>query len=421
MTNKLIFLITITFISSISFADESNSTYFYNFYQTNRAMAMGNAFSPVSDDATAIFYNPAALAFRDKGEIQFNLAQGNLNKNTEEFVKGIKDIQDSNLSDNDKNTALAEHIEKYYGDALGLRTKLLEFMWARKNWGIALIPAQVSVQAIPHKQVGPVVDLNAYKDTSLTYAHAGLLTDTLSVGGALHVVHRNHLSGLYTSLDLALDEDTFDVKNTKEGLGVNLDIALMWKPFRHLVLKPNKKIKKPSKPVDEFVPDEDGSEDPNAEVKTDLSQVKVYENSIPLTLSFVTRNALSTGYKKMKMVNKDALEAPDKDPAVIDIGAGYSVFDNSVNRLDVTMEFKNLLHEDSSFQRNSHAGLEYSIYRSWVKLALRAGVNQSYFTAGIGLQLTALSIDVATYGEEMGTQNHKIENRVTAATLGFVF
>lgn len=40
-------------------------------YISTRAMGMGNAFTAVADDHSAMFYNPAALARRENGNLHF--------------------------------------------------------------------------------------------------------------------------------------------------------------------------------------------------------------------------------------------------------------------------------------------------------------------------------------------------------------
>ncbi|MCB0384245.1 MAG: hypothetical protein KDD43_02535, partial [Bdellovibrionales bacterium] len=42
-------------------------------YISTRAMGMGNAFTAVADDHSAMFYNPAALARREDGNLHFFL------------------------------------------------------------------------------------------------------------------------------------------------------------------------------------------------------------------------------------------------------------------------------------------------------------------------------------------------------------
>ncbi len=59
-----------------------------------------------------------------------------------------------------------------------------------------------------------------------------------------------------------------------------------------------------------------------------------------------------------------------------------------------------------------HLGVEMPIGR----FSVRAGLNQGYLTAGVGLNLYALRLDLATYGEETGDVT-KSQSRRYALTL----
>lgn len=52
-------------------------------------------------------------------------------------------------------------------------------------------------------------------------------------------------------------------------------------------------------------------------------------------------------------------------------------------------------------------------------LAVRAGFNQGYVTGGVGVDLPIVKIDLATYGEEMGSNTGMVEDRRIALRLSF--
>ncbi len=60
-----------------------------------------------------------------------------------------------------------------------------------------------------------------------------------------------------------------------------------------------------------------------------------------------------------------------------------------------------------SLFRQIHLGAE----TNWGILAFRGGINQGYWTAGLGINLYVLTIDLASYGEEMGLNAGDIEDR----------
>jgi hypothetical protein len=65
--------------------------------------------------------------------------------------------------------------------------------------------------------------------------------------------------------------------------------------------------------------------------------------------------------------------------------------------------------------RMIHIGAE----THWKLVALRAGLNQGYLAAGLGLDLRFFTLDFATYGEEMSLNAGGIEDRRYALQLGF--
>ena len=51
-------------------------------------------------------------------------------------------------------------------------------------------------------------------------------------------------------------------------------------------------------------------------------------------------------------------------------------------------------------------------------LAFRAGLNQGYWTAGLGIDLRFLTLDFASYGEELGLNAGSLEDRRYTMTIG---
>ena len=146
------------------------------------------------------------------------------------------------------------------------------------------------------------------------------------------------------------------------------------------------------------------------------------EGSSPLTVGLVVHNVLGSSFTLSKMVNKNATLAPAKLERTIDIGTQYRLVDGEDFKIRAMLDAKNLLHPLASLNRCLHAGIEFDYSPSgWFKTQFRAGMNQMYYTAGATLLLGIVNIDVVTYGEEVGTANNKIENRVMAAKLGFNF
>ena len=156
------------------------------------------------------------------------------------------------------------------------------------------------------------------------------------------------------------------------------------------------------------------------EEKTEV--VEVVEERYPLSFGFVVHNVLASSFSLSKQVNKKATEAPEQLDRVYDIGLQYKAINWEDFKIRFVLDARNLGHPEITQQKALHAGVEFDYSPSgYFKTQLRAGLNQSYFTAGATLLLGILNIDVVTYGEEVGTPSNKMESRVNAAKVSFNF
>lgn len=471
---KSFIVIAALLICSLTWAQESPTIRIHNFYKSTRAMGMGNAYSAVADDYAAVLYNPSLLVYRKNSEFQINIVTAGFATKTSTLMSEVQDASDSNLSDSAQAEAISDVLEQYYGTPLGLRISPMEFIWASPNWGLSLVVSDITVDLLIQRQVGPALDVHAIKDTSLSYAYARAIDSDSSWGVLGKFIHRSEMYGQYTSMDLALDSNVVDFKQSREGMNLDIDIAYSWKPtlvkvvqtpiatiksddFKPAIETKRKKQRKvaqekPEKtePGTELIktetkvettaettttaaetkPDEKKVDIDQIDTKTDGVQIETrkaevketFETYQPLTVSAVLRNVLSMSYSKSTMINKDATQVPENNNRVLDVGAAYSLYDYGANDLVVAVEAKNLMHPSASLYKSSHIGLEYTWAPfGWLTTQLRAGMNQLYFTGGFGLVMGPLDIEFATYGEEFGTDKARKENRIYAATLGLKF
>ena len=72
-------------------------------------------------------------------------------------------------------------------------------------------------------------------------------------------------------------------------------------------------------------------------------------------------------------------------------------------------------NENGSFYRTLHLGAQ----GTWSVFNVRTGLNQGYFTAGFGVDLVVFSLNLATYGEELGLNPGIKQDRRYALELGF--
>ncbi len=438
------------FMASVVFADDSLSTKIHDPYVSMRAMGMGNAFTAVADDYSLIFYNPAGFAKKRYNEVQFTLAAVGYSPNTLTLADELKTATASG-NDQQKATAVSNVLDKYYGKTLGGKVQAAEIFWTRKNWGVALIPVDLTVDMSFNRQLGPAIDMNVIADTTIAYGYGKELDKFWSAGLTAKYVHRDAIDQSVSFLELAADSNLLSTKRFKEGSSIDLNLGFMWTPdwFNKSILKTEAKTEE--KKVEEKKPAEDNrtiqSEEPSSEAASGPAaealpsaakpeeKAKIEEKPepikeaitgtterFPLTFGLVINNILGGNFSKSNQVNKDALEIPTSMYRTIDLGSHYEMAKFGDLTLRSMIDFKNLLHPDITLNKSFHAGVEFDYFpNSWFKTQFRVGLNQMYATGGFTFLFGVIHIDAVTYGEEVGSATTKIQNRVYAAKLGFNF
>lgn len=102
----------------------------------------------------------------------------------------------------------------------------------------------------------------------------------------------------------------------------------------------------------------------------------------------------------------DSGEAPPSEPNEMNVGAAIEL-DVPLLEVRPTVEFKHLNRNDIQLGKKVHMGLEISL----PLIDVRGGFHQGYYTAGAGLNLGILRVDVATWGVEMGDYPGQKEDR----------
>ena len=462
---KLIIFIFSSLFAFNVFAAQSLSTKIHNHYTSLRAIGMGNAFTAVADDYTLIYYNPAGFAKKKNNEVQVSFVGAGVGPKTLTLVDDIKKAEDAspaNETDQNKAARLSPILEKYYGKTLGGRLQAMELFWIRKNWGISLLPADLTIDMTINRQVGgPAIDLNVKGDSTLAFGFGRESSKELSWGVAVKGVHRVSVEQNVSVLELAANSDVLSEDRFREGLAIDADLGLMWTPgwfvkskkvaVRKMV-KVRREIAQEKLAIIEEPPIINTSLETETTsattvvatktevsvsstvtttsqtIKTEIVEIEkevvedVYDENYPLTFAFVVRNVVGGEFTKMKLVNKNATEAPSEMHRVIDLGSQYEFARIGGLTLRSMLDFKNMLHPEISLEKSTHVGFEFDYSPStWFKTQFRAGLNQTYYTGGVTLLLGVLNIEAATYGEEVGTKENRMENRVYAAKLGMNF
>lgn len=351
-------------------------------YQSTRALGMGDAFTAITDDYSAIFYNPAALSRREDGEINLGLDLG-ITAAIFKFGTDVSNAQNTPGTTSQKQTAVLNVLKDQYGKTFGGRGGI-SGIWARPKWSFAFIPADISLELTPHQQVGPSVATTAVVDTTIAYAFAsdykGFDIGRLSWGVTGKFINRAYFSKNINFIELAADPNFVKSSDLTEGYTIDADLGLLYTPE---------------------VPDD--------------GWFKFLKIARP-TFSTVVRNVLETGYKQsLNLLKSKATDVPEKDYRVIDIGSKweYPAFWIFAGR--GTFDIRDILHPNSNLNKTLHLGLEFDWrMSSWWRGNYRFGINQGYFTAGVSALFTVFNLDLVTYGQEVGSFNSPIENRVYA-------
>jgi len=477
-----IFVLATVVVSQATFAGETLNTKIHNQYISLRAMGMGNAFTAVADDYSLIFYNPAGFAFKKQNEIQMTFAGAQLNSQTIPMYNDIDKASKKGNTDEEKAQNIANALEPYYGKTIGSRIQAVELFWIRKNWGMALIPIDLSLDMTVNKQVGPSIDLNVKGDTTFAYGYGTELNKQWAWGITAKAIHRISADENLPVLELAANSNVLSASRMKEGIAGDLDIGLLYSPDwfvkKRKPAKQAKKVKPQQRSIAQAAPatasldkKEELSLDSSAatsqtittnatqavsgdvtlaasgtvttsgtvsvaasgtvqsDTSVEVSQIDKkndeepqFDENYPLTFSIVARNLLGGKFSKMKLVNKDATTAPEKMPTVVDIGSQCEITKLGSFVIRTMIDFKNIMHPEITLNKSLHAGLEFDFSPSgYFKTQLRGGLNQGYYTAGATFLLGVFNIEAATYGEEVGTTSNKLENRVYAAKFGMNF
>jgi len=137
-----------------------------------------------------------------------------------------------------------------------------------------------------------------------------------------------------------------------------------------------------------------------------------------LNTGLAVQNVLNAQYKRNSSLNllKDARGTVIESRRTLGVGVNLSrsdlfIFSDTSFAFEVT-DINN--NSSGSFYRLLHIGAETSLKI----FKFRAGINQGYLCAGAGIDLRFLTIDAATYGEELALNVGKREDRRYALTLG---
>lgn len=385
-------VLTVMVAGPMSLAADSSGVSFriHHHYQSARALGMGDAFVAVANDYSALFYNPAGLARRTDGQVNLSFDAG-LTPKFAEISKEISDAQATPGTESEKSEAIMDVINNSAGNTYGLRIMGPNGIWVRPNWGIAVIPADVTVQMDLHNQVGPSINTTVHADSTLAYGYARdydwIPDSRFSLGITGKFVNRGYFSKPILAVEAAVDSNLVKPTDLQEGYTVDADIGALWTPNI-----------------------------PESGFLSVLSLAKP-------TFGAVVRNIAELGFgQSLKLLNKEKTTAPEKMYRVLDVGSRWEYPTLWIFSGRGTLDIRDIGHPLFSFKKGLHAGLEFDwTISSWWKGHYSVGLSQGYLTAGVGAQLGWFNLDVVTYAEDVGPYSSPQESRNYMARFNLDF
>jgi len=335
------------------------SAYEYPYiYKGFRPMGMGGAFVAVSNDANALYYNPAGLADIENMRVSIFSFELEVGDKTTDL---IKDALDTDFGEPQES---ADFVRDHMGDSAHLGLAIVpSYSMPRFAVGIlgtGRMDMEVRDRQYPKLDVGVISDIGA----GIGYAHP-FLDNKLLVGGSLKYIHRQSLVQEYTIADLSDDLGDTIEDDLDEGNGILLDLGVIYKLG-----------------------------------KFDFATPRVG----------ISANNLIGG--KLG----DAADATEH----VDIGfaadkeiAGFTTT-FALDYVDIFDQFD----QDNDLGKRLRVGAECKFFDF---LFVRTGLYQGYFTAGLNLEGRIARLDLLTYAEEIGAYSGQRADRRYAGRFVFGF
>ena len=342
---KIFILLFITFTSVQLFSAE------YDYlYKGARPMGMGGAFTAVSDDINALFYNPAGLARADKWEIEYFNPMVVVNSTAVDILGDISNFKDTNK--------ILETTMPYLGKRITMSANVSMPFWYKKNFAIALMLPTIRSTTFLRRNILIEANTELVADAGVLagYSHT-FLDDKLSVGVNAKVLVRGAGSIQVSAEDLYKKVAPSFSDIAGYGMGIDMDLGALY-TFDYAIL---------------------GIATP--------------------TVGISLNNMLGTNYGISLGGN---YKVPDKygQQRYVNIGSKFDIETGLmiIPKVLFAFDINNIFMGGTLFKK-VHMGFETVLFSFW---AIRAGINQGYFTFGTGLDARFIKLEFFTYAEELG-------------------
>lgn len=351
---------------------------YYAIGRSLRAMGMGGAFYGLSDDESALFYNPASLSLYP-GNAQFMVSLGaQVADNAIQAFPEVKSAAEGGTVEE-----IVSRLESLQGKPIASAVNVTTYFLA-KGFAFGILAAEPKVTAaLLGAGIDSSLDVTAISDHGAFLAFAGsLLHPSLHFGVTAKLLARAGGQKLFSPLDI-LQTGSLKLEDIGgAGAGADFDLGVTY----------DFGLKRPNK----------------------------------AGASLVFRDLLATEFPWGR-VNSGA---PPPLERTLSLGLYYEWRPNSQ-----TVDYLRLLVDFAEFGLGGNANPELGARRGafgkhvnvgvemplWGWLFLRSGVHQGNVTGGLGLSFDALKLDVATYAEELTAGVGRLSNRRWAMRLAIGF
>ncbi len=337
-------------------------------YQSVRSAAMGGVRMTTGLYDENFFNNPARVTANPASE--FTLIQITPIETTSNTIKEISSISNGN----DPLKSLTNNAGKNIHDRLQI--VLPAFYWAateERKLAFALgmitsLQIDADIRQSYQTSLDGILDIGP----TLTIGRKFLAHDELSIGINTHLTYRVGTSPNFSLVDYVRGSSLGIKSIGGEGSMIDFDLGSTYK-------------------LGEW-------------------------NNFVLSMGGAIQNILGGNYSNLKFTPLKIGSLPPAQPRSYGLGvsvtrSSWVFFTDTALAFEVTDIHNN---PDGSVFKLLHLGGE----THWKSFAFRAGLNQGYWTAGLGIDFRFITLDLASYGEEMGLNAGTLEDRRYTLNLG---